>query len=514
MCVLQSVSVLPPSLAQENFHPSPYSRSISSKTIPPAERVDCGGSFSSKAVKRHQSFHGFQSSESFVYQPTVISQNFQNAHHNQPIPSIFYHLPPHFNQISGHYTVDAIRPPHKPFLSHDRVQSFGNLARAASYNQMIQHPYFYNSFFVRNPFNVAAPNPRVVGRNESKLDARKVPPVKPSSAENKSVESPCETIVSIPEKRFGSLETRKHKCYSPTFYSMRCKKHAKKRSVIYALPKKTKASKLENAEANNSFQNLTDSIQILEQNKKTDEDVPKPAPRCKRHRKSDSVVYQNISHALKQNSSVKEEDSLETNPDSSNNSSENLDPEVSVVEAQIHEMKDPTRDLDGSKSDSLADSITTSVNDNKCPEDNVVACTSSSKLMAANPNVIKPSTESPKGALSLQIQARLKLSPAANPVDRPKSPDLAPSTESEHGNDNFSCVPQMPILNTQNTWTTNLTKAKQVCFFLFFLFYLHCRCAELSMLVVLMSVTMVNLLYRIIIMFLGRWNPGFYFATS
>lgn len=505
MCVLQPVSVL--SLVQEKSRPLPYSRSISAKTVPLTECTTSGGSFNSKAVKRHQSFHGFQSSESFVYQPSVINQNipnqytprynsqnfssqdFQNIPYNQPMPSIFYHLPPSFNQITGNYTVDAIRPRNNVFLPHDRVQSFGNLNQA-TYNQMIQYPYFYNPFFVRNPFNAPTLNTRVVGRNEAKLEVRKVPPVtESSSAENKSVASPCETIVSIPEKRFGSLETRKHKCYSPTFYSMRCKKHGKKRSIIYALPKKSKAqvttspsSKTKNANTGKEslFQNLTDSIQILEQNKSLSDDVPKPAPRCKRHRKNE-VVYQNISHALKQNSSVKEESSLENNADSSNASSENLEPKVTVVEAEVHKTKDPEsnkphiKESASNKTDSH-----TSVNSQKCPDDvNAVNNTSTkditvssaasqsvmtSPTVAINPSPIKPSVESPKGALSLQIQARLKLSPASNPVDPPKSPGPAPSTESEHGIDNVSCVPKMPILDTQNKWSTNLTKAKQVCF--------------------------------------------------
>ncbi|KAB0792415.1 hypothetical protein PPYR_14374, partial [Photinus pyralis] len=116
------------------------------------------------------------------------------------------------------------------------------------------------------------------------------------------------------EKRFGSLELKKHKCYSPTFYSMRCKKHSKGRSLIYAVPKKVDAASAD----------IKDGIQIMGQNTGLTE-TPKPAPRCKRHRKNSCHVYENVS-------------SLKGDPenlDSSNNSSEN-GVEISVTEALVH----------------------------------------------------------------------------------------------------------------------------------------------------------------------------------
>lgn len=155
-------------------------------------------------------------------------------------------------------------------------------------------------------------------------------------------------------KKFGSFEFRKHKCNSPMFYSVRCRKHGKKRTVfeLYTLPLKYKFTKSEPVstqpttdEVSNSnpvgdkpaavaavndmktncvviseipktpeksasndpeindalYQNLTDSIQIMEQNSENNiyesiQNRPKPAPRCK---KSPNNIYQNIAFLLK-----------------------------------------------------------------------------------------------------------------------------------------------------------------------------------------------------------------------
>lgn len=510
--VLQPVSVRSP-LVQEKILPLPHSLSVSAQT---AYSPISSGAFNPKAVKRHQSFHGFQSSESFDYHPSLINQNipnpyiprynsqnswnFQSIPRNQSVPSIFYHLPPYFNQMTGNYTVDAIRPQNNVLVPYGRVQSFGSLNGTSLSNEMVQYPYGCNQFFIKNPFVNSACNTRVIGRNEAKLDTRNVASkTQLTSAENKVIATAKETSQSVPEKRFGSLETRKHKCYSPTFYSMRCKKHAKKRSIIYALPKKPKtcvdaSSKVANDEntkvSPNSFQNLTDSIEICEQNiDQTSDEIPKPAPRCKRIRKD--VVYQNISRIFKHEYSKNGENSLESKADSSNNSSENLEPEISVVEAVIHESK-KTPSSNPPKLNknycSRTESVAVTNNSQQSPErscsnnsfashpvkrdtvSTAIAASSEEMPQVVVSNPTKSTLHSPKGALSRQIEARLKLSPASKTVDPPKNPDPELSKETDLGNE-FSSVPQMPILDTQNKWGTNITKAKQVCFL--FSFILH-----------------------------------------
>lgn len=510
--MLQPVSVIAPFVHQNR---PPAALNVSSKSLfhyPP-------GTFSTtpisppnlRPVKRHQSFHGFQD-RGFNYVPQAIPQhnfvdqfgnpfmhssvsqnlpawsvqNFQQNAHPQFIPSIFYHLPSHFYNIPGNNTIGAIQPPMSPQLSYNRVQSFGNI------NNANHQGHGYNQFFVRNPFAAPVavpPPPRVLGRKETEMNIRRsASGINVSQQSMKPKVVPRQTTPTVTEKRFGSLEIKKHKCYSPTFYSMRCKKHAKKRPILYALPKKTKSqvapeTQKSNVEkrppkSENSFQNLTDSIQILEQNPNNSGNecprIPKPAPRCKKRRKSD-IIYENIANSLKTSSNSVNEELDDKDLDSSNNSTENTEPTVSVTEALVHE---PSK-TDFSKTETSAENPdntkhTSSIAKSDLAEPNIpdaaknlhnstfspltppkrIASRTFSSAVLISPSPIKPKTESPKGALSLQIQSKLKSPANSNKTDAKQNDDV----------DNFSFVPQMPILDTENKWNTNAAKSNQVCF--------------------------------------------------
>lgn len=515
--MLQPVSVIAPFVHQNR---PPVALNVSSKSLFPYPP----GAFSTspisppniRPVKRHQSFHGFQD-RGFSYVPQAIPQhnfadqfgnpfmhssvsqnlpawnvqNFQQSNHPQFIPSIFYHLPSHFYNIPGNNTISTIPPPMPTQLPYNRVQSFGNINNAS------QSGHGYNQFFVRNPFAtpvaVQAP-PRVVGRKEVEMNIRRSASGINVSQQrcSKPGSVPKQSTPTLTEKRFGSLEIKKHKCYSPTFYSMRCKKHAKKRPIIYALPKKSQSqvvpeTKKTNVEeiptkSDSSFENLTDSIQILEQvptnSGKECPRIPKPAPRCKKRRKSD-VIYENIAKSLKNDSFAINEELDSKDLDSSNNSTENTQPIISVTEALVHESSiaesNQTEELENisdnkentsHKSSQIVKSVLAESNVN----DAVKNChnTTSSPLappqpipsrkfspaVLISPSPVKPKTESPKGALSLQIQSKLK-----SPANSSKT-----NTKQNDDVDNFSFVPQMAILDTENKWNTNAAKSNQVCF--------------------------------------------------
>ncbi|XP_044272601.1 uncharacterized protein LOC123016327 [Tribolium madens] len=328
-----------------------------------------------KLIQRHQSFHGFQ---------TQHLTNFD------------------FNRSN-------------PFLNN-----WGNFQNFA-YNQQVEQPFTFrnnfqpilnfNPFLLPNPFSVPPRTNRVAGRRET--DVRRTASGI-NFEENENAKNKEKIAKSIPnDKRFGSLELKKHKCYSPTFYSMRCKKHAKKRPVVYALPKKV-FGELSPNEEKPQFQNLTDSIEISEQNSET-KTFPIPAPRCRKHLKKDVTTNS-------------------PNPDvsnSSNEGSEQLESEISVIEAQIH-----TNDV---KSD------TESKNSSVIKVEAMKAL-KNSPMLKVSPNFIKPKTESPKGALSLQIQAKRK-----------NSTDNLTQTD-DSSKENLPLIPQMPLLNPQCKWSPGFTQ--------------------------------------------------------
>lgn len=209
------------------------------------------------------------------------------------------------------------------------------------------------------------------------------------------------------ERKFGSLEFKKHRCYSPTFYSMRCKKHAKRRPVIYAIPKDCQKSKSSDAlfvfKGSSNFENLTDSIQVMEQK-------PKPKPRCKRHRRNSCRIYENIRDVLQK--------------------------DTSTTHAVVH------------KSDSEVECYNT--DGGGCKRLNVSLHKSAPDIfnnhVKVSPTRVKPATVSPKGALYMQLKAKKRTPPNPEPTPNLNSKDVALS------------VPQMPLLEPKNMRTSKLNK--------------------------------------------------------
>ncbi|XP_025836986.1 hemicentin-2 isoform X4 [Agrilus planipennis] len=115
---------------------------------------------------------------------------------------------------------------------------------------------------------------------------------------------------------FGSLDLRKHRCYSPTFYSLRCKKHGKKRSVMYTLPK----SYFSNSTLKLTKHASTKSTGFQKQNSNNDdipnenakEKGPVPAPRCKKHQRRLSHIYQNVNNNISKDDNSKRNDKSES----------------------------------------------------------------------------------------------------------------------------------------------------------------------------------------------------------
>lgn len=243
---------------------------------------------------------------------------------------------------------------------------------------------------------------RVAGRNESKLDIRRTASgINTYSEDKKSDTKPIQidktnNKQSIGKRSYSSLTLRKHRCYSPTFYSVRCKKHAKRRPIIYAILKNSKTSqhKPTNSQQQNNdqmqYENLTDSIQICEQNANGDQKkIPKPAPRCKKHKRQD-IVYENVSKILN------------TSNESSLNDAE---VKVSTIEAVVHKNSIGKAENDVSQPTNLSSQIGVEiVSSPKSPISNLKL----TPTLKVSPNFVKPPIESPKGALNMQLQARLK----------------------------------------------------------------------------------------------------------
>nr|XP_022900084.1 uncharacterized protein LOC111413372 isoform X2 [Onthophagus taurus] len=269
---------------------------------------------------------------------------------------------------------------------------------------------------------------RVSGRNEHKLDIRRTASgintyPKNETKENKETTTePKETkqtkeTKKSKQQKFGSLELRKHhRCYSPTFYSMRCKKHGRKRPVIYALVKRQKTTsktsisslKSTKSESDDGFQNLTDSIQILEHSPNDRNTTPLPAPRCKKHGGKMEIIYANVA-----------KNHLN---DSSNSESEKKDSEKGVVQnestttkAIVHETPRSSRkEIEDAKQETKICKIVDSPVLQMVNANSSIASIKVTPTVKVSPNFIKPKTESPKGALYLQLQAKLKNSPSQN----------------------------------------------------------------------------------------------------
>lgn len=438
-------------------------------------------------VKRNQSFNGFQNTP-FSRTPFATSQQIFNITGNlnngfinsassqrgfnshQRLPTVFQYLPSNFEQPTGAFTFSGISNNNQKNLS---LQNLHNIATSAE----------------------AIAN-RISGRNEEKYDIRKT-----ASGINKSSEEPrngCEKnelrrfgstrsnrkLTTIAEKRFGSLDLRKHhKCYSPTFYSMRCKKHAKKRPIIVTLPKKCFSelalNTTETEKPKPITENLTDSIQITEESpekERLSKSLPIPAPRCMR--KKHEIVYANISKSLNSSNA--------SDQNTSTSSNENEENEHSVTEVEVHAETRTAADAKNIFNKKLTSCPLTPLSstlvsqiDSKpklvavSPKSNSLILLSpqalkNSPVLKVSPNFIKPKTESPKGALSRQIQAKIKPSPNESSNTLNKSSAVIEADDKVDGktSEHISNVPKMPILNSMNSWSPNITNNNQVCFFL------------------------------------------------
>ncbi|CAH1980822.1 unnamed protein product [Acanthoscelides obtectus] len=403
--------------------------------------------FPRTTLQRHQSFHGFQNPPNIFHlsgNPAFMgSQN--STGYNAFIPSIFSHLPQSFHQQTGSRTISGI---------------------PVNNNQAYLPPSFYpqnvNPFWFTNPFSIVPQ--RVVGRNEAQFEIRRS-----ASGINKPESTPEEKrskrLATIVEKRFASLDIKKkHKCYSPTFYSMRCKKHAKKRPIIVTLPKKCfSALALSKDESLNDSCDKKSSSEVFEDSQINDESgLPVPAPRCRRYKRTE-IVYANISQQLNK-SNESNDTSVDSNTEANN--------EISVTEVQIHATKDDDTKSEETISDSKEDNKTEK-QDTKpvlvavSPKTNPLLspqALKNSPVLKVSPNFIKPKTESPKGALSLQIQAKLKASPLQSPTD-PNKKFVSDNGNDEKAAEQFPNVPQMPVLSTANASNANTSTNDQNAFY-------------------------------------------------
>lgn len=462
-CIFQPISIIAP-FTQGNTTQPTFTSSTNSLLFPSKNTAFSPPSTTprtnNKLIKRNQSFSGFQNNQIITSVPTLFengnfSRNFSNPYLNyscsnqqqirlsQPVNNLNrlqqeqqqFTVRPfmHFSQLSGLNRISS----QYPFNLDCKVQS------ATSLNQINQLSNF-NFKSSTNPFSIhpkTCTSSRVVGRRES-LNEKVLMNAKETAKtdESKVVKTNTEIMM---KKRFNSLEFKKHKCYSPTFYSMRCKKHAKKRPVVYALPKKvvhklpktsscTDLESLKNIDENQDFQSLTDSIQIFEQNSET----PVPAPRCKKHQKRD-IIYANVSKNIEK---------------ARENGIEKGDSQIEITQAQIHAPKDENASNNEEKV--VVKEKAEPFSSDKIKLSNSRALKNSPTLKVS-PNFIKPKTESPKGALSLQIQAKKKASPI--PSTKRNSKD------DESGAESIPFVPKMPLID-QSKWIPNVANANwQVC---------------------------------------------------
>ncbi|KAJ8922097.1 hypothetical protein NQ315_004029 [Exocentrus adspersus] len=384
---------------------------------------------------------------------------------NQYIPSIFSQLPPSLAQTRGFNTISGV--------------SFQN---AFNNPQTIQNSEKTSVEHVTSPIALR-PN-RIIGRNEYQYDIRKtasginLPENKNLKClqNDKMVVRKSYHMKKFSDKRFSSLEVKKHKSYSPTFYSIRCKKHPKRRSIVFMSNNKGADGEDSNAtnesdniskdkpEANNKsnenkerFQNLTDSIQIFEQSlestEKDDDNIPVPAPRSKKQKRE--IVYANVSPGIQS-----------TKSDDSNTSTEtviNNKPEISVTEVQVHAANEASNEAIEKSVDAIDATIkdvtnkTTNTSPKLIPKPIISPhALKNSPVLKVSPNFIKPKVESPKGALSLQIKAKIKPPLVQSPADNPSKSIVADIKDDDKTHEPFPEIPKMPILNTQIKWSPNI----------------------------------------------------------
>lgn len=545
---LQPVSVIAPFKQVTNAH----SLTSSSSNIPksPAHTVTTNppnitNLKENKFIKRNQSFHGFNNTQRhsrlqhvFSFSGNINDANSTSHSSLQSCPSrSFQYLPAHSRKLSGNNSVcepyssnvsmnsslglNSTYPTNRRVFPVSRSLSISQPVRIPGRQEIPQHNDRISGRnelqFIRRtasgiilPQQQSEPVPQSINLQPQLLNSQPMRPnlnqsgeikrpeqIVPSVEQSKSIANPKETdqvvkrlrsshrkLATIAEKRFGSLDLRKHKCYSPTFYSMRCKKHAKKRPIIVALPKKCFSELALSKEPSDKFENLTDSIQIFEEispetNAKAT--TPKPAPRCRRHSKE--IVYANVNKAINKN---------KIRSASIERKEQNGTELITKVELHVPNV-DLVTVVDETKQTANAKEIKTIILPSKStPQKPIISshALKNSPILKVSPNFIKPINESPKGALSLQLQAKIKCSPLQNspnlstqfiqnsPNTTVQSNESSPSIVGQikkpkitdddviKTDEHCSNVPSMPLLNPQNMWSPNQTNPnKQVCYF-------------------------------------------------
>ncbi|KAK9891373.1 hypothetical protein WA026_014617 [Henosepilachna vigintioctopunctata] len=411
-----------------------------------------------------------------LYKP-YHSQNFLNR---PPIPSIFYNLPPNFQFMNGNSTVSGISTQHNMVnaLRHPFNMQLLNVMQ----NPFSQLPSQRNNsrrnisserVFKSSKSDISSSSREISEITSEKLDSKQsAEKMKKPNVSRLELGSQSDSEAHKNNMKNTSLVLKKHKCYSPTFHSLRCQKHGTKRTLVYAIPKRVLSD--------GDLPNIKDTADSDTPNFKRYRIIPIPAPRCKKHRKPDTI-YQNVAENV-QNESVL---------DTSNESTVDIiSGEISITQAEIH----ATPRVDGvnnNQSTSTKD-VTTNFSLKKPPRKknnmntaigtSLVAQTASNgksvvdtkpKLVAVSPkrpvdipltsSVFKscptvkicPNLKSPneiqKGVLSMQIKAKIKGSP--NQIPSP-SPSIR-STKSD--SENIS----VPLLGKKKIEADTISESKE-----------------------------------------------------
>ncbi|KAG5898344.1 hypothetical protein JTB14_034327 [Gonioctena quinquepunctata] len=250
---------------------------------------------------------------------------------------------------------------------------------------------------------------------------------------------------------------------------MRCKKHAKKRPIIVTLPKKCFSALALGDREKAVADVLSNSIEITEEfeDHTEIEKMPVPAPRCSRKKRSE-IVYANVSNSLNGKCETNVENSLNSSAETDDNTA---DP-VLITEVEIHpnrEIIDPNpgeisigKDKEGGAGDEPSHKpklVAVSPKTNPSLANISPLALKNSPILKVSPNFIKPKTESPKGALSLQIKSKMKPPPVQIPSDNPRQTTLSVVESEKETIEQFPNVPQMPILQPSSKWSPNIANA-------------------------------------------------------
>ncbi|XP_044766559.1 uncharacterized protein LOC123322654 isoform X3 [Coccinella septempunctata] len=420
------------------------------------------------SIKRHQSFSGFprnlhpishsnnflnvSNSQYFRYMQPALSTNnpLQRPYSSQillnrlPMSNNLHNLPTTLQNQSGNSTISAIS------IKDHNLNTLG-------VNSSVTEPRKVSSSFSLQPKNQNDDNPdvKIISKSESDSNSRNLKVksnkniegnVKHFKAKATMKENGTQSDTEVQNKSNDYL--KKHKCYSPTFHSLRCKKHSKKRTLVYAVPKRILSD--------GDLPNCQDSGASDNESFKHYHIVPIPAPRCKKHRRKE-IIYQNVAEALRNKSLM----------DTSNDSSIDLSTgkildDAATTEVEVHSLprlkEGQSRDSNKVNSDSPSsktiDPVVSSPVSTKTLTSPVVTSRVDTrpKLVAVSPKRLneisvtnsafkrsptvkvcpfsKSKNEIQKGALSIQIQAKIKGSSSQNPSPNPS----IQSAKSDAGN--------------------------------------------------------------------------------